>query len=223
MICLADNDLIIKLAAIDLLLEGFKAIGATQHEVQVLPRAGRFILHHRERLSNQWTIAGFNRAFDFVSTAATLAGIPSPGDLATLNAIHDIDTGEAQLFECAYRQKGSIIATGDKRCLRALANAAPTCPNICEGLSNRVICFEQLLYRLIEDQGYGPVRGRASLVQESDAGFSSIFFDGDGTPEDAAMEKLRDSLNEISTSTGMLLVATHRSSVPASESPSHGE
>jgi hypothetical protein len=130
-----------------------------------------------------------------------------PDVLALLTAVEGIDYGEAVLMECACRLPESVLATGDKRSLQALATAGE-CQATCLGLARRVITFEQVLYRLIDACGYELLRDRASPVYESDGARRRIFALGEKTPKKTALSALSLFLNEIVMATGMLLVPT---------------
>ena len=207
MICLADNDVVLKLAALDLLQEGFEVIGTSERDVRVL-RTFKYLLDgKRETLSAQFTVPGYMRAYTFTGKAITLPGTPIPADIAALTGVDSIDDGEARLFECACRHPDCVVATGDKQSLRALANAAD-CQSVYDRLVGRVICFEQILSRLIKAHGYDRVRDSACSVPESDGVLKKIFVQGIQTAEIIATTTLSGVVSEMWTSAGPLLVAT---------------
>ena len=100
MICVADNDIVKKLAICNLLDEAVGALGASHAEMLVLPTA-RFKLgvaknpdKARARLGNET----FDRLSSFLSKVGVIDTMPPPDEQKLFDDAFDIDTGEAILF-----------------------------------------------------------------------------------------------------------------------------
>ena len=208
MICLADNDFVIKLAALDFLAEGFAVVGVSHADVEVLPSAASFLRRRKQSLESQWTAAGFDRAYRFVLARPTLSVAGDPAEISALQGVERIDGGEANLFASAIKRSDFVVATGDRSSLRALAGASGLCPNTYHGLSNHVICFEQVLSRLIKSVGFDVVLGRAYPFVRGDRALERILREGPSTLEISAVGRLRELLSHESLACGDLLVPT---------------
>jgi hypothetical protein len=91
----------------------------------------------------------FDRLKSFLDQIGVIDTVPPPDEQRLFDDALDIDTGEAILFSASVHYAACLIATGDKRSLRALA-ALPNAEVIIDRMAGRVICFEQIVMRIIQ-------------------------------------------------------------------------
>ena len=184
MIYLADNDIVVKLASCDLLDDSLLVLGAARSEVSVLPTLKyRFGLgdnekarRKRQKSEAQYGTEVVRRLLDFLKDVDEIDTPPSE-DLLIFQDLMGIDAGEAILLSVAMRTSSSLVLTGDKRCLETLATH-PGCLSIAEGLRGRMVCFEQMIQRLINRFGFNHVRGKVATGLDCDHVLRSAFGSG---------------------------------------------
>lgn len=104
----------------------------------------------------------------------------APVDEAKLQpfvSITDIDPGEAQLLAAA-ANSDSLIMSGDKRALRAIAKA----PHIPSALDGRVMVLEAVLLGVADRVPLAQLRKRASLIAPFDQTMKACFSPGNDDP-----------------------------------------
>lgn len=166
-----DNDVLIKLAAYQLLADGLEALGGAP-AVGVLG-AAKFVV------PSAITRSGDRIADKDGAVAAWLAIVDIVEDLepdedevaiAALIELHasrqglPLDAGESQLFAMTIGRRIKRIVTGDKRAIAAGEHLRPDVPVIAQ-LDGRVVCLEQVVERLVELMGSQPVR--SAICRES--------------------------------------------------------
>ncbi len=166
-----DNDVISKLAACDLLDDAVAAMGATNAQVFVLStfkyRYGltKNTSSKRQRREQELGKATVQRYARFQQDVGEIQ--QAPGDLLLLfedvlllfEDVIDIDSGEAGLFAAACAAPGSLVVTGDKRCLISLATSA-ACSDVASRLASRVMCLEQVIDQVLILKGFEYTRRR---------------------------------------------------------------
>ena len=117
----------------------------------------------------------------------------------------DIDTGEAVLFSASAHYTGCILATGDKRCLRTLLGL-PDAEQIVSRLARRVICFEQIVLRIVDRSGFELVRDRVFPACHCDTALRAAFGSGLSATEENVSRTLAAYTSHLRAETGPLLV-----------------
>ena len=100
MICLADNDIVKKLAICNLLDEAMIALGVSPAEILVLPTA-RFklgVAKNPDKSRSQLGIETFDRLKSFLDKVGVIHSAPPADEQRLFDGALDIDTGEAILF-----------------------------------------------------------------------------------------------------------------------------
>lgn len=148
-----DNDIFIKLVACNLLEDLLQVMGLEPREVGVLASAKYVFRKKRDIVSTypeEIRLSAIEKLSQFQAVGA------DQGDeifkLLT-NRRFDIDVGEAILIAKAVQTQGSLLLTGDKRCLGALSTS-PELRDIHTELQGRVLCLEQLIQKLIHSKGF---------------------------------------------------------------------
>lgn len=205
-----DNDLVSKLAYLDLLELGVEACGAQIASARVLPTARfKLLVTKPAKGIERHGAAMHERLTRFLTQVEACPEAPA-GDDASLKDV--LDAGEAILVSHASRSDGAMLATGDKRAIRSLA-AAPMCAAITERLRGRVVCLEQVLLRIVERVGFEVVRDR--IVATGDIAFDmavqAAFGSGSQAEERNACGSLERRVRELQReAAGMLAPTTFR-------------
>jgi hypothetical protein len=91
-----------------------------------------------------------------------------------LRQVQYIDSGEAAIYSLMYRESVYYMATGDKKCMKALSQASSVI-HIRNAIAGRVICLEKVCLELIADYSVPTVaRALAPFISEHKS--LSIYF-----------------------------------------------
>lgn len=199
--CYLDNDALHKLAALGLVDEALAAIGADELRVLATAKFKFMVAKNPDKGRAKFGGVVWERLRAVLEVTGGV-GPTDAKDLDVLTDVLDIDEGEAVLFSAAARLPESVLVTGDKRSLQALAGA-PSCEEIVRALSGRVLCLEQVIERLISHVGFETVVTRTTQSTLADASLSAVF-GMPRTPESVA-EGLESYISDIRERTGPLL------------------
>jgi len=199
----ADNDIILKLAEYDLLSDARSLLSVKSTEVVVLDSAKHVYAGLKKKLqrgeSVKRSLQGLDRAIEFVEAATQIT------DKANIDWAEDhdnIDIPEAQLASWTVKTGGeSCLLTGDKRFLKALAQADAG-EHIFRGLHSRVICLEEVIRALIAELGFDNVRRKVASAPECDTGIQLVFGSTFDLPEEPVKDGLESMLRDITAVTG---------------------
>ena len=212
MICLADNDYILKLAACDLLAETLALLDLEQGDVYVLPTA-KYKIAKDKRLQAKFG-AGAERALAFLKTVSEIDSEPDKQEMVLLNGVRDpatgvrlIHEGEQVLFAVTQALNDFLFATGDKVCLRALTNA-PECLDIHVRHCGHVVCVEQTLLWLIETEGFERVKAKVVPAISCDTALRAAFGSGMAANCESVVHALNSYVEEIAVETAGLIKRT---------------
>lgn len=210
MTLLADNDVVLSLAAFDLLGETCEWLGIEVAEVQALESA-QFRFRRPGRLVDQYSEAGVNRALAFVQQAGVV-GVPE--DRSELDALqraaaegYAIDPGEAVLFTAtAIQPPDFLLTTGDKRCLTDLAQV-PEVDALRSRLNRRVLCLEYVLLELLDVFGFAAIQAKVWERRACDGAVRQAFGWSGPAGESSVREGLQSFVRDLDGRTaGMLVV-----------------
>lgn len=209
MICLSDNDIILKLAICGLFDEALDVLGAKPVEVYVLPTA-RFklgVAKNTEKTKARLGEAVFECLRAFLDRVQVINAVLPPEEQQLFDDILGIDAGEAVLFSATALFPDFLLATGDKNSLRALsANAA--CQSVCQRLAGKVICFEQIVVRIMDRFGFPVVRDKVVPVRACDTALRAVFGSGLDATEENVRAGLDSYISDLRRQTGGLLLAS---------------
>ena len=204
MLCLADNDIILKLVACDLLDEALVALNVAESDVRVLATLKFRLRRPGTQWLNKYGQPVIDRALAFVKRIETIAEV-DVNEQARLITVREIDEGEATLFAASNKLTEYFIATGDKRCLVALASAE-NCKQTVNRLRNKVICLEQIVLRMIAQHGFEAVKAKAILALGCDTALAAVFGAGEEATQTNVLEALNHYVQRLREQTGRLLV-----------------
>jgi len=109
----------------------------------------------------------------------------------------EIDPGEIILLSATTRLDDYLLLTGDKRCLRAVATC-PECAEIARRIQGKVVCFEQIIYRVIDRLGFEPVRAKVVPVTHGcDTALRAAFGSGMQATQPNVVARLESDIAEI--------------------------
>lgn len=201
---LVDNDFLIKLARWDLLGEFVAAFGTNPRYVRALVSLrGRAVSsdgHPNLRLCG--TAGAAHRLKAFLSTASA----PLPVDqafLAVATGIGNLDFGEATLLGALCGGGGNYFYTGDKRAIKALAQLNGG--QFDSKYRGKIICLEQALLFMIEQQGFGVIRDGLCSDLAADQGIANLLVGGAQTSRETFCKGLRSEIDQLQTECGGLL------------------
>ncbi|MEI7834267.1 MAG: hypothetical protein WCJ56_13850 [bacterium] len=182
MLLLCDSDILLKLAACDLLEEAISMLGATREDIRILPSfsfmlkkpksRGRFCTRYGETAVLR--LEKFNDGLAILESERVSIEI-----LAALQGITDIDEGEIQFFAAgAVATDAYYFLTGDKRAIRSLATSTE-CQPIAEQIAGHIICLEMIIASLICSHGFDYVKAHVVPARTCDTALMSAFGSGD--------------------------------------------
>jgi len=206
---LIDNDALLKLARYGLLDEAIALFECTPTDVRVLATAKYRLLPAKNRLRLCKDEESAARLEAFLKTSNPLdAGLADPDLLDVLNAVPNIDSGEALMFAVGANNRDTLVITGDKRSLVALCSH-DSVAHVSNALADRVVSMEVLFSILVEHQ-FAHVQECVRLKPNVDKALSIVF--GVTSPADfnSVQEGLNSYIRHLRNVTGALLYPTPR-------------
>jgi hypothetical protein len=210
MICISDNDVLRKLASCDLLDEAISALRSAGEDVYILPTF-KYALRKPATIKSLGE-AALDRLTEFIGRVRELSLPPDPEEMEVFSDITGIDPGEAVLFSASHHFSDFVMITGDKICLRALwatanceSDGRAVCAAVCDRLTEKVVCFEQIICRTIVHYGFAHIRSKVALARNCDIALRCIFSSGTDTSEIDADCGLKSYIAELRSETGRLL------------------
>lgn len=168
----------------------------------ILPTArfSLFVSTNRERGEKTYGAEAHKRICEIVGRFKTADGYPSPDDLKVLQGVKGIDPGEAVLIPLCARNPESVLLTGDKVCMRTLADTTAL-SEIRSALKGRVYSLERAITAAIDHVGFDVALPRivaGCSVPRPDTVLRSVFGSGLRTTESAARDGLSHYESELS-------------------------
>ncbi len=210
-VCFLDNDITLKLVACSLFSEAISSLGLDEADLRVLPDA-KYVFRKSKKVKEK------NHPPDIIENAILIVDrcpkiplvVPSEElqeirieELAQLE-VDGIDSGERLLISATRFFESFYVTTGDKRWTTALTNA-PQLAEIRERLIGRVICFEQLILKLIETQGFDEVLARVLPARYCDTALRAAFGSGEKCTEENVKLALQGYIEHLQQETKGLL------------------
>src|SRR5579871_4656336 len=180
---LFDNDCIVKVCRYDLVDPLLRLVGGWGN-TYVLPTA-KFSLKARSpssaiTLMNSKEAA--ERLFNFLSNAIEIKESDSNKYLAALSIHPQVDAGEAILFAMALDELETLVYTGDKRSIAALAEFLDQ-TGLRSILEGRIKCLEQVVAEIIEISDFDSICKKIRADKATDKTLYMCF--NSGTLENA--------------------------------------
>jgi hypothetical protein len=203
MVYFLDNDVIRKLITYKMLDEALDCLEIDRSDIRVLESA-RFVFGSK-KMQEKYSEEILLSAIEFVKSCATISAQDNDEyRLLEKQAKKDIDRGEATLIAATFKESASLLATGDKRCLKALASIE--CLDfIHKELQGRVICLEQIIWKLIRMQGFDWVLERVVLNLDCDSTLRAAFGSSSNSQQETVLQTLDIYIKDLqTTSLGLL-------------------
>ncbi len=199
----ADNDILLKLAEYDLLQHACTALSTTPSSIRFQPATKHVILHMRDKAikgkESPYSQRAFDRAIAFVESASYPTDRPN---IDWAEGSEGIDFGEAQLASWAVEADDSLLLTGDKRFMKALAGS-PAARHIFDGLRGRVVCLEEILRAIMRTDGVDCVRKAVKHAPKCDQAISFVFGSRFDLPDEQVWDGIDNLLREITAIVGV--------------------
>ena len=199
-----DNDIVIKLATLDVVNESISALGLAKSDIRVLPTA-QYKLHtvaKRDKGEAKYGKLTHQRIAALVNTVATVGGSNGKEHIDRLTGLPNVDAGELILVAETAANLDSMLITGDKRSLRAIAGDRRGVHTV-QAIAGRVVCFEQVILAVLDKHGFEPMIARLVGGMSCDGALKSAC---DGTPSEATVvAKLSEYVGKLRQETGVLL------------------
>ncbi|NER51926.1 MAG: hypothetical protein F6J92_35855 [Symploca sp. SIO1A3] len=200
-VCFVDNDVILKLVACNLFWESINVLGLSPSDVRV--RATTKYYFQKKPKKYPQTVR--DQAIAIIEKCQLIDDPPINEELQTLQQIEGIDPGEGVLIAATQTEASFYLVTGDKNCLRALANA-PELDKIRQRLKGRVVCLEQLILRLVETQAFDGILTKVLPGRQYDAALKAVFGSGEKATKENVLLALRGYVDNLRSETEELLV-----------------
>ncbi|KPQ33167.1 MAG: Uncharacterized protein family (UPF0179) [Phormidesmis priestleyi Ana] len=211
-----DNDIIKKLATFELFDETINLFEADRTEIRVLATAKYKFRGDLAQLNKgkcrrlEAKLINYKRTIELAETLPQISQAEVNSDLfGQLSGCEGIDAGEAILttYVAQVLQKDetgeAFILTGDKRYLRALAQAE--LPELQALFANRFWCLEQLILRDIREYGFEVVRDKIVPVRDCDKACKAVFGSGAQSTEENVLSAIAAYIETLRAETGNLL------------------
>ncbi len=175
MTVLVDNDAALKVCRYDLQdLAAHHFGGYNNLRVLESARYSLYVENRTRGLKFTGSQPALERLKAFLAAVPPLAISPDNPYLPALNAIPQVHAGEVALLAAAAEDIGTIVFTGDKRAIRALA-AAGEAVDARHRLEGRLKCLEQVVAELIEAFGFRAVGPRIHADPTADTALRVCF------------------------------------------------
>ena len=197
-----DNDIILKLTSCDLFWEAMDLLGVQIADIRVLTST-RFVFRRNQSIKEQYSEEVRNKAIELVKKFSTVEADQSNPFFSL--QVEGINIGELTLIYEAIAVPSFYFITGDKNCLRALVKT-PELTTTREKLNGRVICLEQLIYKLIIDTDFEVIRSKVVSARECDTSLKVAFGSGDRAEQPNVIWALEERIKELNQECPNLLI-----------------
>lgn len=205
MIYFSDNDILLKLAAWNLIAEALAAINVFESEIYVLPTFHDQLKRRKRVWVEKYGESTIERALRFVERVTIIGDdLIDDAEVALLGAVPNLDSGEAVLFAATARSPDFLVFTGDKRCLYAVYQSETT-TKVAARIRGRVLHLEQVIFRLVEKQGVNVVRDKVKSAPKVDLLISGAFGPRGDNSRDKVCAILLNSIRQLHVDCGELL------------------
>lgn len=214
MALLLDNDVVDKLAQLDLLQEAKTLLISEFGKLIILDTLKYKLCPKKESKRKKRNVIVMSRIEDFIKEDIIEISCPvEDSDLVNALAINDLDTGEMQLLQALFKPDNELLFTSDKKFLRALSNVEVLEKKLAQ-VNGSLICFEQIIYFLIKELGFEQIKSKFIQALEAkievDKALKCCFEGREQAIEDRVIENLRSYIDSIRTESGQLLSVSEK-------------
>ena len=206
MICLADTDITLKLAACDLLTHTLNILGVKPKEVYVFKEEALRVYQYDPEVLINYSEEVRKRAIAFVNSSSGLySEIHSVDQQAMFEA--RIDSGEQAIFGATRESTDFRVITADRKALRKLASA-PSCVTIFSRMQGKTLSFDQILLMLIQEYAFEEIQTKIEPHIRYDRALEEGF--APGVSAEQAESRLKARIEQLQNETNQLLALTPR-------------
>ncbi|MGY1488687.1 hypothetical protein ACW4YW_04665 [Methylobacillus pratensis] len=185
MIFIADNDVIYKVIHCNLIEEFLVILEVPPNEILILSSL-KYVLKNK--------LKGCSDSLKRLDYFLSKSSVIPPADNDLLNRYSTLDIGERQLLAVFSTQENAKMITGDKRAIREISIFADNDDTLFSKLEGNVLCFEKVLYSLIEKYGFDHIDSKITKSNHTDK-FMKLTF---GRNAEHALESIMSNLNALS-------------------------
>lgn len=198
---LVDSDVFIILSAAGVLARTTELLGFGLEDLRRLPALENQLTRGRA-FRKKYPQGILDTALGFCHDVAPLTQRPSDvGTLAQLAAVNDIDEGEAVMYGLMVDHPLYILASGDKRAMRALAANAGL-RNIRDALAGRILCLEAAVHMLVRRDGVTQVANGFTPLRSVNTALRVAFSRGAATTKKDCLRALESYLSDLKNDVG---------------------
>ena len=158
MALLLDNDVVDKLAQLDLLQEAKTLLISEFGQLKILDTLKYKLCPKKESKRKKRNTIVMSRIEDFIKDDIIEISCPvEDSELQNALAIPGLDIGEMQLLQALFKPENELLFTSDKKFLKALSNVEALGKKL-EQVSGSFICLEQIIYFLINQLGFEHIK-----------------------------------------------------------------
>jgi hypothetical protein len=160
---LLDNDIVHKLAQLDLLTEASQLLKEEYRELKVLSTFKFKFCPKKEaarsKAEKKYGVLVVERIEAFLKSGITEIeeSVEDECLLDAMSSDKDLNIGEMQLLQALLNEKEQLLFTSDKRFLQALSNTEVLQNKLIE-IQNSFVCFEQIIHLLTKKISFEKVR-----------------------------------------------------------------
>lgn len=212
MALLLDNDVVEKLAQLDLLQEAKALLAAEFGQLIILDTLKYKLCPRNESKRKKRNATVMNRIENFIKEdiieiSCEIKDEELKNAIATNPA--GLDAGEMQLLQALFESEKELLLTGDKRFLKALANIDALQEKL-EQISGSFVCFEQVIYFLIRRLGFEQIKAKFLQALEAkidiDKALKCCFEGREQAVEELVIKNLNNFyIDDIRRESGLLL------------------
>ena len=209
MALLLDNDIVEKLAQLDLLPEAKNLLKAKFGQLMILNTLRYKLCPQRESQRKKRNATVMSRIEDFIKdNISEINCVVDDKDLidALVTNPEGLDAGEMQLLQTLLKPENEMLMTGDKRFLKAISKF-----DFLEGkqINGNMVCLEQIIYFLIKELGFEKIKSKVIQALESDipidTALRACFGSRHLAVQETVFESLHNYINDIRKDSGSLL------------------
>lgn len=211
MALLLDNDVVEKLAQLDLLPEAKKLLAAKFGQLLILETLKYKLCPVKESKRKKRNATVMSRIEDFIKDdIGEIDSVVDDKDLIKALAVNSdgLDAGEMQLLQALFKPENEMLMTDDKRFLKAISQFDFLEEKL-KQISGSIICFEQIIYFLIVELGFEQVKSKVIQALESetpiDTALRACFGSRHLAIQEIVVESLNCYINDICKDSGQLL------------------
>lgn len=215
MALLIDNDIVHKLAQLDLLTDAVTLLKEIYGDLKVLDTLRYKFCHpnhqRREKNDKKYNQIVIKRIETFLDSDKVEEISVTVNDsllLDAMNSLESLDVGEMQLLQSLFNEKENLLFTGDKRFLKALTKAELLQSKLVE-VEKKFISFEQIISFLIDKLSFEKIKehyiSSLNLNVTLDASLRTCFSKRDKAILSEVLQTLDMYIEDLKKETGNLL------------------